>query len=130
MKDKFLQKIKFDTIYNDYATKNYEETNERGYDYFRKLMFERVKEQEGYIVGSTFKFDGLYCEGTPPNHYDYEGNSPIFKATKRIDMWVIVTGMNEEYLVPKKPVEEDRFVTLEQNELPSVVEENIFPWEG
>lgn len=111
MGDKFLSKIKFDTIYAEYSTRNYEKSDDKYYDYFRKLMFEKAEEQEGYIIGSCFKFDGYYKERVKPRYYDGEEERPVFTATKRIDMWVVVTGMNEEYLVPKKSVDEDRYVT-------------------
>lgn len=127
----FLQKIKFDT---SFLIAQYKKTEERGFDAFRELKFERFEEREGYIIGSCFKFDGLYNKGNEPSYYDdvYDGESPSIKNTKRIDMWVVATGINEQYLVPKKPLDEHRYIIDIPKDDSNETDENDddFPWDS
>lgn len=119
-KDMFLKKITFDTIYDDYATKQYKKLNNRKpEEWKREIKVERIEQKEGVIVGSCFKFDGIIQESyKEPN--TCMGNGEYYPAnfspSARIDFWEVYVSMNEIYLVPKKHLEEHRYVVEPKDE--------------
>ncbi len=105
----FLSSFKFNKVFSKELTELYEPTGPKGsIKKLRKIRFVELPERkEGFIIGKTFKFDGVYNPGSPGLGYE----DPAFlKNTKRYDMWRVAVGMNEEYLVPVKIPPADRVV--------------------
>lgn len=97
MSDPFLKKIKFDTVFSHIKYK----------DSFRTQTVERIKETEGYIIGSCYKYDGEYYPPTGSKSFYEDDWEPGGLANRvAVHYWKVVTELNKEYLVPKSQVKE------------------------
>lgn len=104
----FGKQISFNTVFNPEATSIYGDPPEEKYKpkSIRIVRTEKLdQELTGIIVGQTWKCDGKYYEGY---YGDDEYDPPYLIITKKWPFWIVYTEMNQQYLVPKKPMPEDR----------------------
>lgn len=107
MKNKFLNEITFDTVFS-----HVEYIEREGKDK-RVQMMKNIEPTKGYIIGSRYKYDGTFYPTTTNSPFidDYEQGTLEDRIS--VKYWVVVVGMNEQYLVPKEEAEKWRFKKLD-----------------